>query len=743
MANVSWFDEFLGVALPDRYSVSITGSGKVGVAANPSIGGWVEVSTAYTGLGSSLLRLNPPSSGPYDGSGVWTSVGEQRVLINTALDTDATIGFIARDDGSTIGGALLYRSDLGQWIFQTGSGGQYTNIATNWVHTPGQAFTIRIETGPGYSAAFIDDVEVARSTTNIPSGHLWAWDTQIWNKPRADEYSVPRIWVDYLWVEHDDTTTPVRDPIDQVMWRDDFDGSELGEQYWTSGTGSIQKAAFGNWLELQGAAGTAESIRLRLGEDPAVSPHDAMNWYAGANVIGEQRVMVSTTEDIDLTIGFMSRDDPTNIGGGLLYRSDLQQWLFQTGSDNEYTNILTGWNHTPGEAFTVRIETGSGFAAAYIDGVEVARSITNVPSDIPYTWENQLWSHPDGSSSTDPTLWIDYMLIEQERGEDAEFNKPISQDNWISGSREGFGRVHEADPDWQIQGVGDFTGDGTHDLLMRDSLGTVAIWKMQDGVYAGQSILRTNVEPFWQIQGTGDFNGDGTQDILLRSAQSGTAVTWSVKGGKYVAQTVAFKNADKVWEVQGTGDFNGDGTQDVLLRSTHSGTIITWLMKNGVFASQTVVLKNYNMGWNIQGTGDFNGDGTDDILLRSATSGTVVSWAVKKGAFAGQQVVEKNLSMDWQLRDVGDVHGDGIDDLFLWNTADNSLAVLSMKNGVSAARNVIVEDAGPLWQMSAVADFTGEGGSDVLWRHSSSGDMLAWDLSAEARGLHPADFFII
>jgi len=64
-----------------------------------------------------------------------------------------------------------------------------------------------------------------------------------------------------------------------------------------------------------------------------------------------------------------------------------------------------------------------------------------------------------------------------------------------------------------IAGIGDFDGNGSEDILWRDTSGNVSIWLMN-----GTSILSTtvlgNVPLTWTVAETGDYNGDGMTDIL-------------------------------------------------------------------------------------------------------------------------------------------------------------------------------------------------------------------------------------
>ena len=158
---------------------------------------------------------------------------------------------------------------------------------------------------------------------------------------------------------------------------------------------------------------------------------------------------------------------------------------------------------------------------------------------------------------------------------------------------------------WQIAGVGDFNGDGKTDILWRNSNGDVGLWNSVPG--AG-SVSFTDqdlgiVPTSWQIQGVGDFNGDGRADILWRNTTTGDVQLWHSVPGEgsviFTGQDLGVVPLD--WHVQEVGDFNGDGKADVLWRD-NNGDVELWTAS---LSGSSVVFSGHNFGvvtsdWQIQ-----------------------------------------------------------------------------------------------------------------------------------------------
>ena len=78
------------------------------------------------------------------------------------------------------------------------------------------------------------------------------------------------------------------------------------------------------------------------------------------------------------------------------------------------------------------------------------------------------------------------------------------------------------DTEYQVVGVGDYTGDGRADLLWHHATrGEVWMWPMNGTARLSETQVATVPDTEYQIVGNGDYNGDGKADILWHHARRG------------------------------------------------------------------------------------------------------------------------------------------------------------------------------------------------------------------------------
>lgn len=255
---------------------------------------------------------------------------------------------------------------------------------------------------------------------------------------------------------------------------------------------------------------------------------------------------------------------------------------------------------------------------------------------------------------------------------------------------------------WTIVAIGDFDGDGGSDLMLRDGT-SVYIWFMNGGRkvregYVSAAGLASGWISGWNIDGTGDFNGDGRSDVLLRN---GTSVyQWQMDGLRVSNHGyVTIGGLATEWVIDGIGDFNGDGRSDVLMRN---GTLLYEWQMNGILIENQSRVKDgasdayLGTNWSVEGVGDFNGDGKSDVLLRDGPY--LYEWQMTGFQIQNHASVLDHIGFgfyltgNWFVEGFGDFDGDKKTDILI--NRNGTLDMLLM-NGFGSSRIEMVAVLGP------------------------------------------------
>jgi VCBS repeat-containing protein len=286
-------------------------------------------------------------------------------------------------------------------------------------------------------------------------------------------------------------------------------------------------------------------------------------------------------------------------------------------------------------------------------------------------------------------------------------------------------------------------------------------WILVDGEWAA-SAQPGSIPSGYQVAGTGDFTGNGTSDILWQNPTSGDTQEWLIDNGAW-AGTVDLGVHPGNYQIAGIGDFFGNGIDDVLWTSPGTGPngdtqVDIWqLGSNGQWiASVTPGLGLHPPGYYVVGVDDFTGNGTSDVLWQNPTNGDVDEWQIANGQWTQSVDLGSHPGSGWTISGIGDFFGNGIDDI-LWTNpgtgpnGDTQVDIWQLGSNGQWADSVTpglgLHPAG--YQVAAVGNFAGNGTDGVLWYDPSNGNVDEWVLANKGQwatsinlGSHPGNFQI-
>lgn len=395
----------------------------------------------------------------------------------------------------------------------------------------------------------------------------------------------------------------------------------------------------------------------------------------------------STPSEIDLREMAFSSAGPGNGGAGVAIGNIsiargavIENAIGGSGNDTLIGNAVA--NRLTGNAGNDQITAGGGIDTSVYGSASTSSTWSRNPDGT--------WTVTAGSSGTDSLAGVEFLNF-------------TDRDVFLD-------RAYST-----------LSGDGTSDILMRHSGGSLGVWFVNGSGVTGAAGLG-GIGTEWAIEGVADFNGDGRDDIFMR-ANNGNLGTWFMNGASATG-AAGLGNVDLSWDIGGLGDLNGDGVDDIVWWNDN-GSLGVWFMNNGAVSGAAGLGNISQANWNFEALADFNGDGKDDILWRNS-AGDAGIWFMNGGAATGAGI--GNIASSWAIEGTGDFNGDGRDDI-LMRDASGNLGVWFMNGAVATGAglgNVALSFA-----VTAIGDYNGDGRDDILW-WNDNGNLGVWFMNGAA-----------
>lgn len=324
----------------------------------------------------------------------------------------------------------------------------------------------------------------------------------------------------------------------------------------------------------------------------------------------------------------------------------------------------------------------------------------------------------------------------------------VATDEWM-----GSWNLGDAD---KILGFGDFDGDGEDEYLIQSAWGLGVIGTYSSGrMYRQTAVQAEHWIGSWHygtsntVEGIGDISGDGRDDFVIRSSWGIGVIGLNASGNFTLHYARPFNSYVGSYylrsgdTVAGVGDFNGDGDAEILMRGS-TGTIgALYLYGSSMYSMNTWSPGTWVGSWNhgsldtIEGVGDLDGDGKVEFVIRSGWGIGVIERAssgalslIDANSFGTTLPVVSTIRPAWQLNAgddivaIADLNGDGSQDIVI--KSSSALGVLSITStGDLRSRTKYANGTsfyggwrlGPTDQVVSVGNFDGYRGEDLLVRN--------------------------
>jgi hypothetical protein len=152
-----------------------------------------------------------------------------------------------------------------------------------------------------------------------------------------------------------------------------------------------------------------------------------------------------------------------------------------------------------------------------------------------------------------------------------------------------------------------------------DVSGGVEVYDLSNNQITGAAFMGA-VGLNWQFSGVGNFSGRGESDMLLRDANTGGLEVYDIANNA-ITNAAFIGTIGLDWQFSGVGNFSGiAGETDLLLHNVNTGGLEVYNINNNQLTSAAFI-GTVGLDWQFAGVAPVHAAGASDLLLRNVNTG--------------------------------------------------------------------------------------------------------------------------
>jgi hypothetical protein len=151
----------------------------------------------------------------------------------------------------------------------------------------------------------------------------------------------------------------------------------------------------------------------------------------------------------------------------------------------------------------------------------------------------------------------------------------------------------------------------------------------------------------WQFSGVGNFSGAGESDMLLRNANTGGLEVYDIANNQ-ITGAAFIGTIGLNWQFSGVGNFSGvPGETDLLLRNSNTGGLEVYDINNNQLTGAAFI-GTVGLDWQFAGIAPIHAAGASDLVLRNVNTGAFEVYDIANNQLTGAASLGA-VGLDWSL----------------------------------------------------------------------------------------------